>query len=146
LRVNNIEVIYDHVILVLKGVSLEVPAGGVVALLGANGAGKSTTLKAISNLLRTEQEVQGYIHFMTLGLLVYSLAFAWIYAQGISDTPWLGQGVRFGVAVWMMTSVPGFLTYYTVQPWPGMLVAKQIGLELVGVLILGVAVAFVHRK
>ncbi len=98
------------------------------------------------NLLRTEQEVQGYIHFMTLGLLVYSLAFAWIYAQGISDTPWLGQGVRFGVAVWMMTSVPGFLTYYTVQPWPGMLVAKQIGLELVGVLILGVAVAFVHRK
>ncbi|MCH7930139.1 MAG: ABC transporter ATP-binding protein [Proteobacteria bacterium] len=55
LRVNNIEVIYDHVILVLKGVSLEVPEGGVVALLGANGAGKSTTLKAISNLLRAER-------------------------------------------------------------------------------------------
>ena len=55
LSVNNIEVIYDHVILVLKGVSLDVPAGGVVALLGANGAGKSTTLKAISNLLRAER-------------------------------------------------------------------------------------------
>jgi branched-chain amino acid transport system ATP-binding protein len=55
LSVNGIEVIYEHVILVLKGVSLEVPDGGVIALLGANGAGKSTTLKAISNLLRAER-------------------------------------------------------------------------------------------
>ncbi|HEX8009968.1 MAG TPA: ABC transporter ATP-binding protein [Casimicrobiaceae bacterium] len=55
LSVNSIEVIYDHVILVLKGVSLEVPQGGIVALLGANGAGKTTTLKAISNLLRAER-------------------------------------------------------------------------------------------
>ncbi len=55
LSINNIEVIYDHVILVLKGVSLEVPKGKIVALLGANGAGKSTTLKAVSNLLRTER-------------------------------------------------------------------------------------------
>jgi branched-chain amino acid transport system ATP-binding protein len=55
LDVNGIEVIYNHVILVLKGVSLAVPEGGIVALLGANGAGKSTTLKAISNLLRAER-------------------------------------------------------------------------------------------
>jgi len=55
LAVNNIEVIYDHVILVLKGVSLDVPQGKIVALLGANGAGKTTTLKAISNLLRAER-------------------------------------------------------------------------------------------
>ena len=55
LTVNNIEVIYDHVILVLKGVSLGVPKGGIVALLGANGAGKTTTLKAISNLLQSER-------------------------------------------------------------------------------------------
>ena len=55
LSVNNIEVIYDHVILVLKGVSLQVPQGKIVALLGANGAGKTTTLKAISNLLRAER-------------------------------------------------------------------------------------------
>jgi len=55
LTVNNIEVIYDHVILVLKGVSLEVPDGRIVALLGANGAGKTTTLKAISNLLNSER-------------------------------------------------------------------------------------------
>ncbi len=55
ISVNNIEVIYDRVILVLKGVSLEVPERGIVALLGANGAGKTTTLKAISNLLRAER-------------------------------------------------------------------------------------------
>ena len=55
LDVNGIEVIYNHVILVLKGVSLAVPQGGIVALLGANGAGKTTTLKAVSNLLRAER-------------------------------------------------------------------------------------------
>ncbi len=55
LEVNNIEVIYNHVILVLKGVSLSVPKGGITALMGGNGAGKTTTLKAISNLLRSER-------------------------------------------------------------------------------------------
>jgi branched-chain amino acid transport system ATP-binding protein len=55
LSVNNIEVVYSHVILVLKGVSLGVPRGGIVALLGANGAGKTTTLKAVSNLLHAER-------------------------------------------------------------------------------------------
>ena len=55
LALNNIEVVYDRVILVLKGVSLEVPNGGIVALLGANGAGKTTTLKAVSNLLHSER-------------------------------------------------------------------------------------------
>ena len=65
LAVNNIEVIYDHVILVLIGVSLVVPRGGIVALLGANGAGKTTTLKAISNLLRAErgEVTKGSIEF-----------------------------------------------------------------------------------
>ena len=65
LSVKNIEVIYDHVILVLKGVSLEVPEGGIVAILGANGAGKSTTLKSISNLVKAErgEVTKGSIEF-----------------------------------------------------------------------------------
>src|SRR6266436_3894801 len=65
LAVNNIEVIYNHVILVLKGVSLIVPERGIVALLGANGAGKTTSLKAISNLLRAErgEVTKGSVNF-----------------------------------------------------------------------------------
>ncbi|NQW11962.1 MAG: ABC transporter ATP-binding protein [Alphaproteobacteria bacterium] len=70
LKVNNIEVIYDHVILVLRGVSLEVPQGGIVAILGGNGAGKTTTLKAISNLLGTErgEVTKGTIEFDGIGV------------------------------------------------------------------------------
>ena len=66
LRINNIEVMYQEVILVLKGVSIDVPVGGIVALLGANGAGKSTTLKSISGLLKHEdgEVTDGSIEFM----------------------------------------------------------------------------------
>ena len=65
LAVNGIEVIYNHVILVLKGVSLSVPEGGIVALLGGNGAGKTTTLRAVSNLLKGErgEVTKGYIEY-----------------------------------------------------------------------------------
>jgi branched-chain amino acid transport system ATP-binding protein len=65
LAINNIEVVYDHVILALKGVSFEIPKGGVTALLGANGAGKTTTLKAVSNLLKAErgEVTKGEIRF-----------------------------------------------------------------------------------
>jgi len=65
LSINNIEVVYDEVILVLRGISLEVPRGEIVTLLGPNGAGKSTTLKAISGLLKTEdgEVTRGTIHF-----------------------------------------------------------------------------------
>ena len=83
LLVNNIEVIYDHVILVLKGVSLEVPEQGIVALLGANGAGKSTTLKAISNLLRAERGdiTKGSIEFQ--GERIDALSSAQLVQQGV---------------------------------------------------------------
>ncbi len=83
LSVNNIEVIYDHVILVLKGVSLEVPEQGIVALLGANGAGKTTTLKAISNLLRAERGdiTKGSIEFR--GERIDSLTPAELVQQGV---------------------------------------------------------------
>ncbi len=83
LSVNNIEVIYDHVILVLKGVSLEVPEQGIVALLGANGAGKTTTLKAVSNLLRAERGdiTKGNIEFR--GERIDALTPAELVSQGV---------------------------------------------------------------
>jgi len=83
LSVNNIEVIYDHVILVLKGVSFEVPEQGIVALLGANGAGKTTTLKAISNLLRAERGdiTKGSIEFQ--GNRIDRMTAAQLVQQGV---------------------------------------------------------------
>ncbi len=83
LKINNIEVRYHEVILVLKGVSIEVPEGGVVALLGANGAGKSTTLKAISGLLNHEdgQVTDGSIEFM--GERIHKLPAEQISKRGI---------------------------------------------------------------
>ncbi len=83
LTVNNIEVIYDHVILVLKGVSLQVEKGKIVALLGANGAGKSTTLKAISNLLGAERGdvTKGSVEFR--GDMVHQLTPADLVKRGV---------------------------------------------------------------
>jgi branched-chain amino acid transport system ATP-binding protein len=82
LSVNNIEVVYDHVILVLKGVSLDVPRGGIVALLGANGAGKTTTLKAISNLLHAERGE------VTKG----SIVFDGVHVHGLSPNELVRRG------------------------------------------------------
>ena len=83
LDVNNIEVIYNHVILVLKGVSLSVPERGIVALLGGNGAGKTTTLKAISNLLRSErgEVTKGAITYD--GSRIHSLSPADLVKRGV---------------------------------------------------------------
>src|SRR5512146_3315236 len=83
LKLNNIEVMYHEVILVLKGVSLQVPSSGIVALLGANGAGKSTTLKTISGLLKHEdgQVTDGSIEFM--GERIHQLPAEEIARRGI---------------------------------------------------------------
>ena len=67
-------------------------------------------------------------------------------AQGVEDKPWVGQGLRFGLAVWFLTSVAGFLTYYAVQPWGGDIVVKQILYELPRGLVLGLAAAAIYRK
>ena len=83
LEVNGIEVIYNHVILVLKGVSLTVPKGGIVAILGGNGAGKTTTLRAISNLLRGErgEVTKGSIEY--LGQRIENLSPSELVKRGV---------------------------------------------------------------
>ena len=98
------------------------------------------------NLLRTEEESQNYFPFMLLNFLTQSLAIVWIYAHGVEDKPWLGQGVRFGVALWLLATVSTFLTYYAVQPWGGTIVVKQIGFELPMRLAQGLAAAALYRK
>ena len=87
LKVNNIEVVYNEVILVLKGISLQVPEFGVIALLGANGAGKSTTLKAITGILETQngELKEGNIEFM--GKSIHKLDADQIVKLGITMVP-----------------------------------------------------------
>lgn len=101
---------------------------------------------ASPQLLRTQEDANRHFVYMLVGFACSSAALVWIYDRGIQSRPWLCQGLRFGFAVWMLTSLPWFLTYYAVQPWPGVVVAKQISFELVTVLLMGVINAGLHRR
>jgi hypothetical protein len=83
---------------------------------------------------------------MLLAHVILAGAFVWIYARGVEAKPWLGQGLRYGVAIALLTIVPTYLIYYAVQPMPGSTVAKQILFDGVLVLILGAVTAFVYRQ
>jgi hypothetical protein len=97
-------------------------------------------------LLRTQDDANRHFVYMLIGFASSAAALVWIYGRGTQPRPWLGQGLRFGFAVWMLTSLPWYLTYYAVQPWPGVVVAKQISFELVTVLLMGIINAGMHRS
>lgn len=100
----------------------------------------------LSNLFRPEAEAQQYFALMLLAHVILAGAFAWIYARGVEAAkPWLGQGLRFGLAVAMLTIVPTYTIYYVVQPIPGALAIKQIVFDGILLLVLGAVVAFVYR-
>jgi hypothetical protein len=100
---------------------------------------------ALSMLFRTPADSQKYFPLMILAHLMLSGAFVWIYARGVESKPWVGQGVRFGVAVAFLTTVPTYLIYFVVQPMPGDVVARQIIFDGVLMVILGVIVAWLYR-
>ena len=83
---------------------------------------------------------------LLIGNVAFCLALVWIYSAGVTERPWVGQGVRFGLALWLLWPVPNFLIDYAGQPLPGKLVAGQILLEFVDMIILGLAVAFLCQK
>jgi hypothetical protein len=99
----------------------------------------------LSNLFRKEAEAQNFFPLMILAHIIMSGAFVWIYARGVEAKPWLGQGIRYGLAIVLLTTVPLYLIYYVVQPMPGATVVKQIVLEAILVLILGAIAAFMYR-
>ena len=100
----------------------------------------------ISNLFRPEAEAQSYLPLLVLAYAIMAGALAWIYEHGVEAGPWLPQGLRFGVAVALLAVVPTYIVYYVVQPMPGMVVLKQIVLDSILMLILGVVLAFVFRQ
>ena len=103
--------------------------------------------QALPQLMRPPIEGPKYMPYMLFAFAVYALALVWIYAQGAKPgTPWLGQGIRFGIAVWALTSVPMYLIYYSVQPWPLGITLKQIGFEFVTVVIYGIVTAALYGK
>jgi hypothetical protein len=90
---------------------------------------------------------QQYFPLMILAHVMLAGAFTWIYGRGCEAArPWLGQGLRFGVAVALLTVVPTYLIYFVVQPTPGMLVAKQVVLDGALIVILGVVIAWWYRR
>jgi len=101
---------------------------------------------AIEPIMRNKAEMMAHMPFALISSLVFSGAFVWIYSQGRSAKPWLGQGMRFGVAIWAISSVPLYLTNYTIEPWPGSFVAKLLAWELVAAVILGVLVAALGKN
>lgn len=99
----------------------------------------------LPGLFRAEADAQRYFPFLILAHVVMAGAFVWIYARGAEARPWPGQGVRFGLAVALLATVPTYTIYYAVQPMPGGLVARQIVMDGVLVLVLGCVVAFLYR-
>lgn len=99
----------------------------------------------IPSLMRTEADSQHYFGWMILAHVFITCAFVWMYQRGREAKPWLGQGLRFGLAVAFLAVVPTYLIYYVVQPLPGLLVAKQVGFDLVRMVLLGVLVAALNK-
>ena len=104
-------------------------------------------------LLASEYQKVSHLHrsqplfpFLLLGNLSFSLAFVWLYAKGVEAKPWLGQGLRFGLAIWLLWAVAIFLIQYAGQPLPGSLIGKQIGLEFFDMLALGALTAALYRQ
>ncbi|SRR5258706_5184631 len=100
----------------------------------------------LPTLFRTEADSQQFLPLMVLAHVFLSGALVWIYARGVEAKPWLPQGIRFGVAVALLTIVPTYLIYYVVQPMPGATVAKQIVFDGVLTLVLASITAFIYRQ
>jgi hypothetical protein len=82
---------------------------------------------------------------MIFAHVVLAGAFTWIYIRGHEAKPWLPQGLRFGLAVALLTVIPTYTIYYVVQPMPGMTVVKQIVFDSIVLLVLGAVAAFINR-
>jgi hypothetical protein len=100
----------------------------------------------LSTLMRSETDAHRYFPLMLLAHVSLSGAFVWIYARGVEARSWVGQGLRFGLAVALLTTVPTYLIYFVIQPMPWNLVAKQIVFEGILMLILGLIVAALYRR
>lgn len=101
---------------------------------------------AIEPIMRNKTDMMAHMPFALINSLLFSGAFVWIYSQGRSAKPWLGQGIRFGVAVWVLAVVPLYVTNYVIEPWPGSFVAKILAWEFFAAIVLGIVVAVLAKN
>lgn len=100
----------------------------------------------LTGLFRPHAEQQSLFACVLVAHALFALGFTWIYRQGIDrGKSFLGQGVRFGIAIAVLTTIPVYLIYYAVQPIPGAVVVKQIVLDVIVVVILGIVVAWLNQ-
>jgi hypothetical protein len=99
----------------------------------------------LPTLFRSPDGQQQFFPFIVIAHALMAGAFVWIYRQGVAAKPFLGQGLRYGIAVALLTAAPTYLIYYAVQPMPRGLVARQIIGDSIVILVLGVVVAWLHR-
>lgn len=101
---------------------------------------------AVQQLYRTPEESHGYFHFMVIAHVLFGFALTWIYRQGVdTGKSVVGQGIRFGIAVALLMTIPTYLIYYAVQPLPGAMVVKQIVFDGIAMVVLGIIVAALNR-
>jgi hypothetical protein len=99
----------------------------------------------LTNLFRPEGEQQRYFPLMILAHVILAGAFVWVYTRGVEPKPWLAQGVRFGIAIALLTIVPTYMIYFVVQPMPGHVAIKQIVFDGALMIVLGAIVAWLYR-
>jgi hypothetical protein len=100
---------------------------------------------AATGLMRAPEDAAKLFPLMILAHVMLSGAFVWIYARGVENKPWLGQGLRYGLAIAFVAAIPLYIIYYVVQPLPQDLVVKQVVFDTICLLVLGSVVAFLYR-
>lgn len=99
----------------------------------------------LPNLMRSPEDARGYFGYMLLADLLMAIGATWIYRQGRQERPWLGQGFRFGIALSLLMTIPMYLIYFAVMPFPSDLVAQQVVFGTITTVISGIVLAWINR-
>jgi hypothetical protein len=97
-------------------------------------------------IMRTEADQQTHFMWMLLAFAVLAGGMVWMYAKGNTGQPWVGQGLRFGIAVWLIAGVFNYLVYFAVQPWTLEVIAKQIGWDFLAFVLTALIIAALSSK
>jgi len=100
---------------------------------------------AMQSWMRPQAEAHSLIAYMVIAQALFGVGFAWIYMQGREDTPWLAQGIRFGIAIAVLAIAPTYLIYHVVTPVPLLVALKQIAYDSIRVVLMGIVMAWINR-